>query len=183
MKRISMFLAQSLALALLLAAQPAYAQLESGDEPVLSAQLPEQLFDGSSLDAAALEGRVVLIDFWATWCPPCLSALSFYTELEARYGEAGLTVIAVSVDEERGDIAAFLRRNALELPVVWDSSHTVVGAFQPPTMPTSYLIDRSGAIRVVHAGFEEEDRESIEAHIVSLLEEALASNTLGEEAP
>jgi len=159
-------------LTLFVALGPARAQMEAGDAPTVTLQA----VDGEPLELSSLEGRVVLVDFWATWCPPCLSALTFYAELEARYGDQGFSVLAVSVDEQRDDMNAFLARHQLPLTMFWDQEHAVVGMFQPPTMPTSYLIDRQGTIRYVHEGFEPDDREAIEAHLTTLLQEDWSSD-------
>ncbi|HET9450658.1 MAG TPA: TlpA disulfide reductase family protein [Aggregicoccus sp.] len=98
-------------------------------------------------------GHVVLLDIWATWCDPCRDTLPVYTELARRYGERGLKVYALSVDEDARAIEPFLAEHALEVPILLDANAQVAeGALGVRVMPTSYLIDRRGVVRHVHEG-------------------------------
>ncbi|HSU65890.1 MAG TPA: TlpA disulfide reductase family protein [Tepidisphaeraceae bacterium] len=103
-----------------------------------------------------LAGRVVLLDFWASWCGPCKSSFPAMEELNKGYREKGLTIVAVSVDEKRENMERFLRAAKISFATVRDARQKLVATADVQTMPTSFLIDRSGKIRFVHHGFEGE---------------------------
>jgi thiol-disulfide isomerase/thioredoxin len=117
-------------------------------------------------------GRVVLVDFWASWCAPCKASFPAYTRLQAAYADRGLAVIAVSVDESPDAFAAFVAKMKPGFVTVHDAGQKLVGAVRVPTMPTSYLVDRSGKVRFVHAGFHGDQTErELRREIVTLLAE------------
>jgi thiol-disulfide isomerase/thioredoxin len=154
-------------LALLAAAAPARAQVAPGGRfPALS---------GFNLPGAAIPetaGRVVMIDFWASWCAPCKASFPAYNRLQARLGDKGLVIIAVSVDDNPAAYASFIARLKPAFATVDDRSHALVEAVQVPTMPTCYILDRRGVVRFVHAGFRGEETErEIGAQVESLLAE------------
>jgi thiol-disulfide isomerase/thioredoxin len=105
----------------------------------------------------SLKGQVVLLDFWASWCAPCKSSFPAMEELNAKYRDKGLTIVAVSVDEKPENMQQFLKALKISFTVVRDAQQKLVSAADVPTMPTSFLIDRSGKIRFVHAGFERDE--------------------------
>ena len=106
---------------------------------------------GGPLPATA--GKVVIVDFWASWCAPCKASFPSYSKLQAQYAARGLVIVAVSVDESADAYAAFVARMKPGFATLLDSKHALVAAVQVPTMPTSYLLDRGGRVRFVHAGF------------------------------
>lgn len=101
-----------------------------------------------------LNGQVILLDFWASWCPPCKSSFPVMQELTKKYAEQGLTIVAVSVDEKPENVREFLKSTRVTFTVVRDAEQKLVAAADIPAMPTSFLIDRSGKIRFIHAGFD-----------------------------
>lgn len=124
---------------------------------------------GAPLSLAAHAGKVVIVDFWATWCDPCRESFPFYQSLSDKYGER-LAVLGISVDEEPSGIAKFVAETGVKFPVGWDEGQVVAGRYEPETMPTSYIIDKNGVIAHVHAGFREGDEESLTHHVEQLLE-------------
>ena len=98
-------------------------------------------------------GRVVLVDFWATWCAPCRSSFPVYGQLQQELGDRGLTIIGVSVDKEEEPYNRFLEKFSPGFTTVRDADQLFVAAVQPPAMPTCYLLDRHGVLRAVHSGF------------------------------
>ena len=125
--------------------------------------------DGQPVRLAALRGKVVLVDFWASWCEPCREEMPFLNRLYREHRDDGLVVIGVSVDRRERNVGRFLRRTRVSFPIVHDADQAVVGRYSPPTMPSSYLIDRRGIVRYVHEGFRAGDAERITREIEGLL--------------
>ncbi len=96
---------------------------------------------------------MVLVDFWASWCAPCKASFPVYSRLNAAYAARGLVIVAVSVDDSAAAYSAFVARLKPTFATVHDAKHKLVAQVQVPTMPTSYLVDRSGKVRFVHPGF------------------------------
>ncbi len=112
-------------------------------------------------------GKVVIVDFWASWCAPCKASFPAYSRLQGEFAARGLVVVGISVDESPAAYAAFVARLKPSFATLHDSKHALVALVQVPTMPTSYLVDREGKVRFVHAGFhgdatERELRSEIE---------------------
>ena len=124
---------------------------------------------GTRIDAAALKGKVVIVDFWASWCAPCKQELPVLERLHKKYKARGLVVVGVSVDQEVANVHSFLKQLPVSFSIVHDSAHQVAGRFSPPRMPSSYVADRNGIVRYVHAGFREADGAKLEAEVASLL--------------
>jgi thiol-disulfide isomerase/thioredoxin len=101
----------------------------------------------------SLKGKVVILDFWASWCGPCAESFPVMDELQKKYGDQGLVIVAVSVDEKAAKMAAFLKKDPVSFTVVRDAQHKLVAAAEPETMPTSFIIDRDGKVRFLHNGF------------------------------
>jgi thiol-disulfide isomerase/thioredoxin len=156
-----------LGLGLVLAATAARAQLQPG--AVFPALVPSG-FEGVLPPTA---GRVVLVDFWASWCAPCRASFPAYARLQAAYAGRGLVILAVSVDQNPGDFAAFVRRQHPPFATVRDRGQTLVAAVDVPVMPTSYLLARDGTVRFIHAGFHGDTTErELRREIDGLLGEA-----------
>jgi thiol-disulfide isomerase/thioredoxin len=128
-------------------------------------------FSGRPVSLASLRGKVVLLDFWASWCKPCREELPVLDALQKKYGANGLVIIGVNVDKDEASARKFLQDNKLQLSFALanDAKHKVAGSYEPPTMPSSYLIDRSGKVRFVHEGFRASDAAKMDAEIQQLL--------------
>lgn len=124
-----------------------------------------------SLDLAALRGRVVLVDFWASWCTPCLASWPWLSDVQQRHGNDGLTVITVNLDEDPAALQHFLKRYPSSLPVVRDPTGALAAQWQLQTMPSSLLFDRQGTLRYRHNGFLQADISRYEDHLRTLLRE------------
>jgi len=101
--------------------------------------------DGKTYSLAGLKGRIVLLNFWATWCPPCRKEMPDMEKLYRTYEKKGLTVIAVS-DEDRATVAQFLAKNSYSFPVALDSGRQVNKAFSVDGIPKSFIFDREGRL-------------------------------------
>ena len=118
------------------------------------------------------EGRVVLVDFWATWCSPCKASFPFYSALQTELAPRGFTLIAVSVDEKVAPYEDFVKRFTPTFTTVRDADQKLVAFVQPPAMPTCYLLDRQGVVRLVHSGFHgDADGKKLRAEIIKILDE------------
>jgi thiol-disulfide isomerase/thioredoxin len=101
-----------------------------------------------------LKGQVVMLDFWASWCAPCKQSFPVMDKLYKDNSGRGLAIVAVSVDERSSDMEKFLKKNPVSFFAVRDAGHKLVKEADVSTMPTSFLIDRSGKVRFVHSGFQ-----------------------------
>lgn len=123
---------------------------------------------GGSLSISALSGKVVVLDFWATWCVPCRHSFPYYEGLAKRHpGE--VAVLAVSVDDEPDGIGDFVKETGVTFPIGWDQDKSIVERYRPEAMPTSFLIDRNGLVRFVHGGFREGDESGLDGMVSDLL--------------
>jgi cytochrome c biogenesis protein CcmG/thiol:disulfide interchange protein DsbE len=122
-----------------------------------------------SLDA--LSGKVIYLDFWATWCAPCRISLPWMDALQKKYADSGLVILAVNEDTTSEDALKVWRDLSPAFTALADQGGKVAGMYAPPTMPSSFLIDRKGVLRLIHPGFKEDDQAQLEAEIVKLINE------------
>ena len=124
---------------------------------------------GAATTLANLRGSVVYVDFWASWCTPCRRSFPWMNELEARYRDSGLTIVAINVDKRREDAERFLRDTPASFTIAYDANGATPAAYDVKGMPSSYLIDRKGNVAAVEEGFHDERRDDVEAQIRALL--------------
>jgi len=123
----------------------------------------------NALDLEKHRGRVVIVDFWASWCKPCRQSIPWLNSMRARYGASGLDVIGVNVDAERGDADRFLRDVPIEFEIIFDPNGDLAKQFKVQGMPSSYVFDRSGVLVETHLGFRDAKKAEHEAALESLL--------------
>jgi len=125
--------------------------------------------DGGEITLSDYAGRVILLDFWATWCAPCRDEIPGLIELYERYGDAGFVVLGVAVDDEKAAVEAYVEELGMSYPVlVEDGRYELRDAYGPLVgFPTSFLITREGTICVRHVGIA--SKEQHEAEIEALL--------------
>lgn len=141
------------------------AQLAVGDSFPALAGVP---LDGS---LPATEGRVLLVDFWASWCAPCKASFPALTKIHNEYGARGVTVIGVSVDENASAYASFLKKQTPAFATVRDRAQKLVATVRVPVMPTSYVIGRDGVILAVLTGYHGEGSDQ---NLRAALDQALS---------
>jgi peroxiredoxin len=140
--------------------------------PLLGAAAPS--FELASPDGkqkislASYAGKVLVIDFWATWCTPCHESFPAYQRIAEKYA-GRVAVVGISVDEDPAGIAKFAKETGAKFSLAWDDGQITSKSYQPPTMPTSYVIDASGVVRFVHSGFHSGEEAQIESELDSLL--------------
>ena len=130
-----------------------------------------QTEQGAPVQLAAFKGKVVLVDFWASWCVPCKTSFPALDAIYREYQPRGLEVLAVNLDEERRSADAFLSAHPHRMTVLFDPRGTAPVAFGVKGMPTSFVIDKTGAIRFTHMGYSGNVDHSYRQEIAQLLSE------------
>lgn len=157
-----------LAAGMLAASLPALA-LEEG-QPAPDFTLPDMEEDRPAITLSALRGKTVYVDFWASWCAPCLRSMPLINELYAEYRDRGFEVIAINVDDPIEDGREFLLDTPLDYLIAADTKNEVLEQYGVRGMPTSFLIDSEGIVRMVHMGFRDNDIDLIETAVTGLLD-------------
>lgn len=135
-----------------------------------------QLMDwssGQALNWQALRGKVVYVDFWASWCTSCVQSFPFLDAMAKDLREQGLAVVGVNLDEDRAEAANFLAKHPVGFTVVTDAANSCPQAFGVEGMPAAYLIDRMGNIRYQHLGFRRDQSAQLRQQVEQLLREPL----------
>jgi cytochrome c biogenesis protein CcmG/thiol:disulfide interchange protein DsbE len=140
-----------------------------GAAPTLS--MPRMDDSGKSVTLASLRGKVVYVDFWASWCIPCRISLPTLDRLARENGPKGFEVVGVNKDVRRDDADRFLARVPVSFILVADSSDAAAKAFGVKTMPSGYLVDRKGVVRYVHGGFTRSTADALTQEVAQLLAE------------
>ncbi len=114
----------------------------------------------------------VLINFWATWCKPCVEEMKYYQEIYNKYKERGLTLLAISEDHERSvaKVIPYIRSNNYNFTVLLDPDNSVARDYYVRVVPHTYVIDANGNIVFSHSGYKKGDEKEVEKIIVELLE-------------
>jgi thiol-disulfide isomerase/thioredoxin len=123
------------------------------------------------LDMSAYKGKVVLIDFWATWCPPCKKSIPFFNSLRSEHVKDSFEIIAINVDENSEEAKQFLASNSVDYVMAFDPKGDCPAKFEVKAMPSSYLVDKTGKIRKVHLGFRDEDKDMLREQVSAILAE------------
>ncbi len=115
-------------------------------------------------------GKVVYLDFWASWCVPCKKSFPWMDKIKQRYSNQGFEIIAVNLDKDRKQANTFLKRMDVSFTVAFDESGSSASAYKLKGMPSSYLIGRDGKVYASHIGFREKDKDKLEQAIKTLLQ-------------
>lgn len=145
---------------------PAYAVKKGDIAPAFSV---EDINSGQQISLEQFKGKLVYLDFWASWCPPCLKSFPFMEQLKQKYSERGLVVVAISLDQKREAAMGFLNRIETSFIIGHNSSGSVAKNYDVMAMPSSYLIDRDGKIILRHLGFNTRDGDKLDKVIQSAL--------------
>jgi cytochrome c biogenesis protein CcmG, thiol:disulfide interchange protein DsbE len=122
-----------------------------------------------SVDLSKWKGKVVFVDFWATWCEPCKKSFPKLQELNVKYKASGLEIVGISEDDEESGIKEFGEAHGAKFPLLWDKGKAIGDKWTPPNMPSSFIVDKEGVVRAVHLGYHDGDEAKLEKEIKSLL--------------
>lgn len=130
-----------------------------------------QDISGNTVKLSDLKGKVVLLDFWASWCVPCKKSMPHIIELYNNRTDSLFTVVAVNVDEEKSKINEFANsiNVTFPFPVIFDKESKLPSIYNVEGMPTSIIIDKEGIIRFKETGFTSEVKEKMDSKIKELL--------------
>lgn len=123
-----------------------------------------------------IQGKVIWVDFWASWCVPCRRSFPWMNTMHRKYGTEGLEIIAVNLDKERALADGFLTETPAEFALRFDPAGNLAKEFKVQTMPSSYLLDADGNVLATHFGFKTADAPEYERTIVEALAAARAKN-------
>jgi peroxiredoxin len=159
------------ALALGLLALFASPQYRQGEASIAGKSAPQFTFDqnGKPMRLADLRGKVVVLNFWATWCPPCVEETPALNRLQQRIASRGGMVLGVSVDEDAAAYARFLVQQGVIYPTYRDASKKIALDYGTSMYPETYIVDRSGRIARKIIGPQEWDSPELVAYLDSLL--------------
>lgn len=136
---------------------------------------PAPDFTGDSVNGkgkvslAQWKGKVVLVDFWATWCEPCKKSFPKLEELRVKFAASGFELVAISEDDEANGVKEFGANYGAKFPLLWDKDKAIANKWHPPNMPSSFIVDKKGVVRFVHLGYHDGEEKEIETELKSLL--------------
>ena len=126
-------------------------------------------FDLSGIDGAvklaSFQGKLVYLDFWASWCGPCRQSFPWMNEMQAKYGAQGLQIIGINLDAKNADARAFLAATPARFAVAFDPNGAIPRSYGVKGMPSSFLISAEGKVIFEHVGFNDTDRTELERKI------------------
>ena len=134
-------------------------------------QAPEINLPGvnGNVQLESLKGKVVYLDFWASWCKPCVKSFPWMNDMKQSYADKGFEILAVNLDKDRKLADEFLKNMDVNFMVAFDESGKSAAAYKLKGMPSSYLIGRDGKVYASHIGFREKDKAQLEQAIKKLL--------------
>jgi len=128
------------------------------------------------LNLAKYDGKIVYLDFWASWCKPCKDSFPWMIALQNKYADQGLVVVTVNLDRDKKAADTFLTKLKSDLMVVYDSDGKLAEKYKLEAMPTSFIYDRTGKLVSSHIGFSPQESKLIEQEIVDLLQDKNEEN-------
>jgi peroxiredoxin len=126
---------------------------------------------GPEISLASLNGQVVMINFWASWCGPCRQEFPALDEIYRKYRPMGFEMIGINVESERSDAERFLGATNVSFPILFDPDNKVSGSYGVSAMPTTFLVDRQGRLRWQHRAYKPGDEAAYIEQVRALLRE------------
>ena len=143
-----------------------------GPHPLLAKAAPAvklDLLGGGKLDLAALKDKVVILDFWATWCGPCQRAMPIIEKVAAEYKDKGVQLYAVNIQESAADVQKFVDESGLKLTIAMDTDAAVARAYQANSIPQTVLVGKDGTVQVVHVGLSPDLENQLKKELDALV--------------
>lgn len=131
--------------------------------------IPLNSNSSQAMSLGSLKGKVVLVDFWATWCVPCRASFPIYEGLHKKYASQGLVIVGVNNEDDAEAVKNFYTNLEITFLIVKDENNALGKLMNPEKMPTSYILDRQGSIVYTHPGFFSGDEVEIEQKIKEVL--------------
>ena len=131
--------------------------------------LPSRAGDNVSLES--LKGKVVMLNFWASWCGPCRTEMPLLEQMHKRYSSLGFTMVGVNVEANTADAERWLKDTPVSFPVLFDRESKVSKMYDVSAMPSTVFIDRKGNVRYLHKGYKAGDEGEYLNQIRALLKE------------
>jgi peroxiredoxin len=125
---------------------------------------------GETVSLDSLKGKVLLLNFWASWCTPCQEELPEFQKFQEKYQDRGFTVVGINIDKKQANAAKYVQRFGLSFPVVLDPDSETIRNYRGRSMPISYLVDQNGVIRQVFFGFNPKKLAGMELAIQEALD-------------
>ena len=125
--------------------------------------------DNKSINLENLKGKVIYLDFWASWCAPCRKSFPWMNDMHSRYDSENFIIVAVNLDASKTDATKFLQKVPARFDVAYDPNGKVAEKYHLKAMPSSYLIDKRGNLVFAHKGYREGDSNEIENKIIKLI--------------
>ncbi|PCI08965.1 MAG: redoxin [Gammaproteobacteria bacterium] len=125
--------------------------------------------DNKKIILSDLKGKVVYLDFWASWCIPCRKSFPWMNEMHAKYDNKKFVIVAVNLDSSKTDAQKFLKKVPAKFIIAYDPDGEIASKYKLKVMPSSYLIDKTGTLVYGHKGYREGDVNVIENKIQKLL--------------
>ncbi|HSN18362.1 MAG TPA: TlpA disulfide reductase family protein [Gammaproteobacteria bacterium] len=122
-----------------------------------------------TLNLDQYHGKIVYLDFWASWCKPCRHSFPWMNDMQKKYGADGLVIVAVNLDEQQADAEKFLHQTPADFTIVYDPQGKLAEQYQIIGMPSSFIIGRDGQVVKKHQGFFDDSPQKYEAELVELL--------------
>ena len=138
---------------------------------MLLAVLPGVASTAESLQLDDYAGKVVVLDFWASWCVPCRRSFPWMNEMQQKYADRGLIIIGVNLDNDAADAASFLQEYPAQFRIAYDTDKTLAREYGVQAMPSSFMIGRDGKVVDSHLGFKVKQQDEYEAAIVEALKQ------------
>lgn len=126
---------------------------------------------GENVRLAELQGEVVLVNFWASWCGPCRKELPKLEEMHQKYKDLGVTILGINIDETRELSQKLLKDVEVNFPVLYDHDSEVAEPYNIQAMPSTFIIDKSGNFRYLHLGYQDGYELAYEEQIKKLMRE------------
>ena len=127
-------------------------------------------FANDELDLSAYEGKVVVLDFWASWCVPCRRSFPWWNTMQAKYADDGLVIVGVNLDNELDSAAVFLEEYPADFRIYYDKQKELAKSYGVQAMPSSYILGRDGELIKKHFGFKVKQQDEFEALLVEALQ-------------